>query len=76
MADKISISVVITPKEELVAEYTNSNIYINASEIGKVFRDTISVVVSDYSASAAAQGFQDQTVNYLEAVDDGDTTAI
>lgn len=76
MADKIDISVIITPKEELVAEYTNSNIFINASEVGVVFRDTISVVVSDYTGSAAAQGYQDQTVNYLEAVDDADTTAI
>lgn len=75
MADNVQFSVSCTPTETpTVEEGTPSNIL--ATEVGKSLGGSGTAAVTDYSAAAAAQGYANATVNYLECIDSADTTDI
>lgn len=76
MADRIRFAVVATPIETITDENSGSH-DILASEVGKVLSGQgESLALSNYSGSAAAQGYANATVNYLEAIDTGEGTSI
>lgn len=68
MADKIRFAVNVTPVEELTDEQGTTHEVI-AGEVGKSLGGSGEAPVTDYSATAANQGYKDATVNYLEAPD-------
>ena len=72
MADRISYSVSVTPIETIAGEETSITNDIIASEIGKSFSGNGTATVTDYSGTAANQGYKDRTVNYKEADDASD----
>jgi|2_EtaG_2_1085320.scaffolds.fasta_scaffold134299_1 hypothetical protein len=72
MADRISYSVSVTPIETIAGEETSITNDIIASEIGKSFSGNGTAAVTNYSGTAANQGYKDRTVNYKEAEDDSD----
>jgi hypothetical protein len=75
MADKVTYSISVTPQEQLSDENSGTH-YIIASEVGKSLGGSGVATVADYAGSAANQGYLNTTVNYMEAIDSGDTTDI
>lgn len=68
MADRIRTSVHITPIETLTDENSGTHDVI-ASEVGRSLGGTAdSVGISNYSQTAANQGYKDGAANYLDAV--------
>lgn len=68
LADFIKFSVRCTPVERLTDEQGNSHKVI-AGEVGKSLGGSGEATVTNYSGTAANQGYKDATVNYLEAPD-------
>lgn len=75
MADKVTYAISCTPQEELTNENGGTQ-YVIASEVNKGLGGSGEAVVADYAGSAPNQGYLNATVNYLEAVDDANTTDI
>lgn len=75
MADKVRTTMTVYPYETPAIEHGTASDVI-ASEINTAWSITTDAAVTDYSGTAAAQGYKDQTVNYLECVDSVDTTDI
>jgi len=90
MADKIRYSISVTPIEEvtMAVSYTgeeqagvlidqsNSSHEVLATEINKPLGGSGEAQVSDYQGTAAAQGYLNTVVNYLEADDNVDNVDI
>ena len=74
MADKVTYSISVTPQEEL-AEENGGSTFIVASEVGKGLGGSGVAVVTNYTHTAASQGYKDAAVNYHECTDGNDTTA-
>jgi hypothetical protein len=72
--DTVRYAISVTPVEQ-VADVDGNNHDIIASEVGRSLGGSGTALVADFSATAAAQGYKDHTVNYLEALDSA-TTAI
>ena len=72
MADKVTYSISVTPQEEL-AEDNGGSTFIVASEVGKGLGGSGVAVVTNYTHTAAAQGYKDAAVNYMEAIDSANT---
>jgi len=75
MSDSIRYSVHLTPTEVLTDENEGTRNAL-ASEVNKSLGGKGEAVVTDYSGTAAAQGYKDAAVNYLECIDSDDTTDI
>lgn len=75
MGDSIRYSVSVTPVEEIADESAGTHEVITG-EVGKSIGGSGIAVVTDYSGTAAAQGYKDATVNYLEVIDSADTTDV
>tara|TARA_R100000808_G_scaffold18227_1_gene40019 strand:- start:523 stop:1029 length:507 start_codon:yes stop_codon:yes gene_type:complete len=72
MANKITYSISCTPIEEVTTE-NDTKVTTIASEVGKSLGCSGQAVVDSYNdemATAANQGYLNQTVNYFEAPDD------
>ena len=90
MADRIIYSVSATPIETVTQAVTYSNIEdtsnhanstnnshdVLATEVGKTLGGSGESVCNGYAATAAYQGYLNQTPNYRLTPDDGDTTDI
>jgi|TARA_Y100000296_G_scaffold19106_1_gene22830 hypothetical protein len=90
MADKIRYSVSVTPVETVTQEVAYTNIEDNANhadvtdnsydviatEVGTSLGGTGEAVCNGYAATAAYQGYLNQTVNYRLADDANDNTDI
>ena len=75
MSDTIAYAISVEPREELTDEQSNTHTVISG-EVGKSLGGSGVAVVSDYAGTAAAQGYLNATVNYLECIDSDDTTDI
>ena len=75
MSDSVRYAVSVNPLEEITDEQGNTYTVISG-EVGKNLGGSGVAVVTDYSGTAAAQGYKDATVNYLECIDSDDTTDI
>ena len=75
MADRVKIAVKITPVETIADENAGEHDII-ASAVGKSLGGSGDANVTDYSGSAANQGYKDGTVNYLEVPDSINSTDI
>ena len=75
MSDKVRYAVSVNPLEEITDEQGNTYTVISG-EVGRNLGGSGEAVVTDYSGTAAAQGYKDATVNYLECIDSDDTTDI
>jgi hypothetical protein len=73
MADKVTYSVSCTPQEELTDDNSGSH-YVIAGEVGKSLGGSGVATATNFSGTAAAQGYLNQTVNYMEGLDSADTT--
>ena len=73
MADKVKFRVHCTPLEDIQDENLNTHT-VMSSEIGRTLGGAGECVITDYSGSAANQGYLNKTVNYLSADDGSDTT--
>jgi len=74
MADKVTYSISVTPQEDL-GDDNGGSTFIVASEVGKGLGGSGVADVTNFSHSAASQGYLNQTVNYHECTDGNDTTA-
>lgn len=72
MADSVKYQISVQPLEELTEENGGTRNII-ASEVGKTLGGSGAAAVTDYSGTAAAQGYKDAAVSYGEAIDDADT---
>jgi hypothetical protein len=68
MSDTIRYSVHLTPTEQITDENAGTHDVL-ASEVNKSLGGKGEIVVTDYSGTAAAQGYKDAAVNYKEAPD-------
>lgn len=75
MADRVKITVYVQPIEELTDENAGTTLVV-ASEVARNLGGSASINITDYSGTAAAQGYKDAAVNYLECIDSDDTTDI
>jgi len=75
MSDTIKYSISVEPREELTDEQSNTHTVISG-EVGKSLGGSGTAVVTAYDGTAAAQGYLNATVNYLECIDSDDTTDI
>ncbi len=75
MGDSVRYSMSVNPLEEITDEQTNTYTVISG-EVGRNLGGSGVAVVTDYSGTAAAQGYKDATVNYLECIDSTDATDI
>ena len=75
MGDKVTFAVSCTPQEELQDENAGTR-YVLSSEVGTSLGGSGACVCTDYANTAAAQGYKNATVNYLEGIDSADTTDI
>ena len=75
MSDTIAYAISVEPREELTDEQSNTHTVISG-EVGKSLGGSGVAVVTDYAGTAAAQGYLNATVNYLECIDSDDTTDI
>jgi len=75
MSDSIKYDISVEPREELTDENGNTKTVISG-EVYKTLGGSGVAVVTDYSGTAAAQGYLNATVNYLECIDSDDTTDI
>ncbi len=69
---KLNFAVSCTPIEIPAVEYGTGQDQIS-SEVGKSLGGSGSLAMTDFAGGAAAQGYNDQTVNYLNCVDDAAT---
>lgn len=78
MADRVKFVVSAVPIEaaSVSIEEGTKTLDMIATEVGKALSGSGEAAVTDYSGTAAAQGYKDATVNYLEAIDSADTTDI
>jgi hypothetical protein len=75
MANRIKYAVSMTPIETLTDAQSITHDVI-AGEVGKSLGGDGTALVTDFAGSAAANGYLNQTVNYISAVDDADTMDI
>jgi len=68
MSDSIKYAISVEPREELSDEQANTHTVISG-EVGKSLGGSGVATVTAYDGTAAAQGYLNATVNYLEAPD-------
>jgi len=76
MYDKVKMSMIIEPREVLIGEETTETRTILANEINTFIGAECLTEVTNYSQSAADQGYKDREPYYLEAPDDVNTAQI
>lgn len=69
---KVNFAVSCTPVEVPAVEFGTGGDQIS-SEVGKSLGGSGSISMADFAGGAADQGYNDQTVNYLECVDNSST---
>ncbi len=75
MADSVRYAISVTPVEELTDENSGTHNVISG-EVNKALGGSGVAAVTDYSGTAAVQGYKDATVNYVEAIDSTDLTTV
>ena len=75
MGDSIKYAVSVSPLEEIADEQANTYTVISG-EVGRNLSGSGVAVVTNYGGTAAAQGYLNATVNYLECIDSTDATDI
>lgn len=75
MGDSVKYAVSVTPLEEIADEQANTYTVISG-EVGRSLSGSGVAVVTNYAGTAAAQGYLNATVNYLECIDSTDATDI
>lgn len=76
MYDKVRMTLIIEPREVLIGEETTITRTILANEVNRFLGSVCLTDVTDYSQSAADQGYKDREPYYLEAPDDVNTKDI